>query len=56
MTMANSSCKYDTDILTIYAPMIYRAPWVMLLMLAATFYEGKCEGVGPWKSRVFWAL
>ncbi len=20
------------------------------------YYEGKWEGVGPWKSRVFWAL
>jgi hypothetical protein len=34
-------------ILTIYAPMIYAGN---------SHYLGKWEGVGPWKSRVFWAL
>jgi hypothetical protein len=33
--------------------MIYTAPYVMFLMRAD--YEGKWEGVGPWKSRLFWA-
>ncbi len=43
--------KYEY-VLTIYAPMIYTAPFVIFLI----HYEGKCKGVGPWKSRFFWAL
>ncbi len=31
-----------------YAPMIYTAPCIMIWMRE---YEGKWEGVGPWKSR-----
>jgi hypothetical protein len=43
--------------IAIYAPTIYTAPCVLLLMRAAAItYEGKWEGVGPWKSRLFGAL
>ncbi len=34
--------------------MIYKPPCVMFLMGAVL--RGKVGGVGPWKSRVFWAL
>ncbi len=44
-----------TCILTIYAPMIYTAPCIMFWMRAYPV-RGKWEGVGPWHSRVFWAL
>jgi hypothetical protein len=47
-------------ILTIYAPMIYTAPCIMFLMFNVVcgqiHYEGKWEGVGPWKWRVFWVM
>jgi hypothetical protein len=44
-------------VLTIYAPMIYTALCVMLGFDAgSTHYLGKWKGVGPWKSRFFWAL
>jgi hypothetical protein len=38
---------YDTEILTIYAPMIYTAPCVMLLMRAAYFTRVSGRGLGP---------
>ncbi len=44
-----------SKILAIYAPMINTAPYVMCLMREDPLYEGKREGVGPWKSRLFWA-
>jgi hypothetical protein len=40
---------YVNEVLTIYAPMIYTA-------CVHIHYVGKWEGVGPWNSRVFWAL
>jgi hypothetical protein len=43
--------------ITIFAPVIYTAPCIMFWMRANTVhYVGKWEGVGPWNSRVFWAL
>ncbi len=39
---------------TTYAPMIYTVLCIMFWMRAYPFL-GKWEGVGPWKSRVFWA-
>jgi hypothetical protein len=36
--------------------MIYTAQCVMLFDAGSIHYLGKWEGVGPWKSRVFWAL
>jgi hypothetical protein len=47
----------SSSIIAIYAPMIYTAPDVMQNFDAGSIhYEGKWEGVGPWKSRLFWAL
>ncbi len=42
-------------VISIYAPMIYTAPCIMFGCVYI-HYEGKWEGVRPWKSRVFWAL
>ncbi len=47
--------KEVCSIVAIYEPKIYTAPYVMPLMRANP-YEGKREVVGPWKSRLFWAL
>jgi hypothetical protein len=33
--------------------MIYTAPYVMCLIRADPLYEGKWEGIEPWKSRLF---
>jgi hypothetical protein len=44
------------EIIAIYAPMIYMALCIRFLMRAEQIhYEGKWEGVGPWKSRLFWS-
>jgi hypothetical protein len=39
---------------TTYGPLIDTALFVVLLMRANP-YLGKWEGVGPWKSQLFWA-
>jgi hypothetical protein len=46
-----------------YGPMIYTAPYVMLLIRADPLREQvgggwalEIELFGPWKSRLFWAL
>jgi hypothetical protein len=41
-----------------YAPMLYTAPRPVCIVLDAcgSINEGKWEGVGPWKPRLFWAL
>jgi hypothetical protein len=46
----NFPVKEIYDNIAIYAPMIYTAGPVQI------HYEGKWEEVGPWKSRLFWAL
>ena len=42
-------------ILTIYAPVIYTRPCIMFWRRGYTL-RGEVGGVGPWNSRVFWAL
>jgi hypothetical protein len=39
--------------LAIYGPLIYTAPYVMLLMRAASITRSSGRGVGPWKLRHF---
>jgi hypothetical protein len=41
--------------LAIYGPTIYTAPYVPV-MLFMRANEGKWEGAGSWKSRLFWKL
>jgi hypothetical protein len=59
-TVCNARLSFETNcacpILAIYGPMIYIAPYVILLMRPKIYYEGKWEGVGPWKSRLLWVL
>ncbi len=46
-------------IIAIYAPTIYTAPYSPVhnaFDAGSIHYEGKLEGVVPWKSRLFWAL
>ncbi len=42
--------------LAIYAPMLYTALYTQFLWCVQIHYEGKWEGVWPWKSKHFWAL
>ncbi len=39
--------------LTIYTPMIYTALVGNAFDAGSIHYEGKWEGIGPWKTRVF---
>ncbi len=42
------------DILAIYGPLTDTAPYVMLML--ENPLRGQVGGVGPWKSKLFWAL
>jgi hypothetical protein len=52
MPLSSHALQYSpmsfAQLIAIYAPKIYAAPRIMFWMRA---YEGKWEGVGPWKSR-----
>jgi hypothetical protein len=42
-------------IIAIYAPVIYAAPWVMLLMRAASYTRASGKGLGPGNREFFGA-
>jgi hypothetical protein len=46
--------NFNMPVIAIYAPRMYSTPRV--IDAGSNYYEGKWEGVGPWKSRFFWAV
>ncbi len=46
----------DHVTMAIYALWFIRGPVHNAFDASSIHYEGKWEGVGPWKSRLFWAL
>jgi hypothetical protein len=47
---------FNMPIIALYTPRFYSTPCVFDVGLGSINYSGKWEGVGPWKSRLFWAL
>ncbi len=55
LQVSPGNLKWSSFSTTIYGPMIHPTP-LNAFDAGKSFTRGKWEGVGPWKSRLFWAL